>query len=263
MANAKPAAKTAVKKEPTVVKEEKWVQKDRIYILKNGATPVHFILRSKHSTSKPLQFFDGTKQRALRYASNQESLFVDEQYGDVTLPAIIFENGKLDVRAEQVALQQFLSIYHPDRNSVFVEFDPESIAENEMKNLDLELDAMNMARDMDISDLEAIARVVLRGRVSNMKASEIRRDMVQHARRNPQEFISLANDENIKLRNLAVRAVEEGFMKVLDDAVTVVWRDNGEKVITAPWGENVYSALAKYFKTEEGINTMQALMNKL
>lgn len=249
-------------KKATPTKE--WESKDRVYVLKNGSTPVNYILRSKHSNNKPLQYFDGKMQRAMRYATNQMSVFVDEQMGDVTLPAIIFENGKLFVPKENVLLQEFLSLFHPDNGKVFIEFDASQIADDEVKNIDLELDAMVLCREMEIEDLEAVARVVLRGRVVDMSSKEIRRDMLNYARKNPEEFISIANDENIKLRNIAIRSVEMGVLRVQDDNVTVCWNDKKkEKVLVAPYGENVYSALAKFFKTDEGLDVMQAIVNKL
>jgi hypothetical protein len=246
------------------VATQTWEQKDRLYVLKGGGSPVNFILRSKHSNNKPLQYFDGKMQRAMRYATNQTSVFIDDQIGDATLPAIIFENGKLMVRKEDILLQEFLSIYHPDKAKVFVEFDGSKLAEEEVKNIDAELDAMLLAREMEIEDLEAVARVVLRSAVTDMSSKEIRRDMLNYARKNPQEFISISNDENIKLRNVAIRAVENGILFIQDDNVTVCWNDKKkEKILVAPYGENVYSALAKFFKTDEGITTMQAILNKL
>lgn len=241
-----------------------WEIRDRIYILNGGITPVNYILRSRHHLNKPLQYFDGSMSRSLRYASNQASIFEDEQMGDVTLPAVIFKDGKLVVAKENVLLQQFLSIYHPDLGKVYAEFDANKEAEADVKTVEEELDAMNIAKDLPIEDLEAIARVVLQGRVSDMASNEIRRDMLIYARQNPNEFIQLTKDENINLRNIAVRGVEMGILFIKDDQRTVCWNDSKkEKIITVPYGENVYSALAVYFKTDEGLDTLQAISNKL
>lgn len=243
---------------------QSWEIRDRIYLLKGGATPVNYILRSRHHINKPLQYFDGTMSRSLRYASNQVSLFEDEQNGDVTLPAIIFKDGKLIVPKENTLLQQFLSIYHPDLDKVYFEFDSNKEAAQEVENVELELEAMNLAKEMDIADLEAIARVVLSGRVSDMASNEIRRDMLIFARQDPEEFIQLTKDENINLRNAAVRAVEMGIITIGDDQRTVSWGGKKKgKIITVPYGENVYSALAVYFKTDEGLDVLQAITNQL
>lgn len=237
--------------------------KQRIYTLVGGITPVNFILRSRHTSNKPLQFFDGKVNRSLRYASNQPTVFEDEQLGDVTLPAIIFNNGKLITRPEETVLQDFLS-KHPDNGKVFVEFDPSGKAEKEIDTIEKEFEAMSLARSMEIEDLEAIARVVLKSKVNDMSAKEVKRDMLLFARSNPDTFINLANDENIKLRNLAIRAVEGGILKVGPDNATVHWaKGKKEKIVTVPFGENVYSGLAKFFKTDEGITVMQAIVNEI
>lgn len=245
-------------------KSQSWELRDRIYVLKGGATPVNYILRSRHHINKPLQYFDGTMSRSLRYASNQTSIFEDEQMGDVTLPAIIFKDGKLIVPKENTLLQKFLSIYHPDLGRVYFEFNANESAKEEVQNVELELEAMTLAKDMDIENLEAIARVAIDGNVSEMASNEIRRDMLIYARNNPEEFIELTNDENITLRNAAVRAVEMGVIKIGDDQRTVSWvKGKKGKIITVPYGENVYSALAVYFKTDEGLDVLQKITNQL
>ena len=227
-------------------------------------TPVNYILRSRHHLNKPLQYFDGSINRSLRYASNQTSIFEDEQMGDVTLPAIIFKDGKLIVPKENVLLQQFLSLYHPDKEKVYKEFDANKEAETEIKTVEEELEAMNLAKDMPIEDLEAIARAVLHSKVSTMASNEIRRDMLIFARQNPDKFIDLANDENINLRNVAIRAVEMGVIALKEDQRTVYWNNKTkEKIITVPYGENAYSALAAFFKTDEGLDVLQSINNSL
>jgi hypothetical protein len=248
----------------TTATQPKWDVKDRIYILNKSRTPVNYILRSRHHLNKPLQYFDGTITRSLRFASNQISVFEDEQYGDVTLPAIIFRDGKLVVPKEQVLLQQFLSIYHPDLNKEYEEFDPNKLAEAEIASEEEKLDAQNLVREMDIEDLEAIARVALDGSISDMTSKELRRDMLVYARKNPADVMDLAQDENIKLRNLAVRAVEMGVIFIKDDNRTVCWNNKTkDKIVTVPYGENVYSALAAYFKTDDGLDVLQGITNKL
>jgi len=244
--------------------QPQWEVKDRVYILKGNRTPVNFILRSRHHLNKPLQYFDGTMTRSLRFASNQTSVFEDEQYGDVTLPAIIFKDGKLVVPKEQVLLQQFLSLYHPDLNKEYEEFDPNKLAEAEIASEEEKLDAQNLVREMDIEDLEAIARVALDGSISEMTSKELRRDMLVYARKNPAEVMDLAEDENIKLRNVAVRAVEMGVIFIKDDNRTVCWNNKTkDKIVTVPFGENVYSALGSYFKTDDGLDVLQGITNKL
>jgi len=58
-----------------------WEIKDRVYLLKGNKTPLLFTVPAKHSRAKSLLWFDEDKglQRELRYATNQNSPFVDEQ----------------------------------------------------------------------------------------------------------------------------------------------------------------------------------------
>ena len=88
--------------------------------------------------------------------------------------------------------------------------------------------------------------------------------MLIHARKNPQEVMDLSEDENIKLRNVAVRSVEMGIVFIKDDNRTVCWNNKDkDKIVTIPYGENVYSALASFFKTDEGLDILQGITNKL
>lgn len=241
-----------------------WDYKDRLYLLKTNGTPVSYTINSKHSRNHPLQYFDGKTQRPLRYATNQQSVFMDEQSGDVIIGRVTFNDGKLNVPKENVILQKFLSVFHPENNKTYIEFDPEKESSIFLYGEFETLDALNMVRDMEIHDLEAIARAKLKSRAATMTSSEIKRDMLLFAKSNPQEFMALANDDNLKLRNLAIRAQEFGIISISGDNRTVYWNDKAkEKIITVPFGENVYSALASFFKTDEGNDVLQGIQNKL
>lgn len=237
--------------------------KDRVYILSTDSTPISFQLRSRHTRYNPLLWFDGVSQKALRYCSNQQSVFIDKQDDNALLEPIIFENGKLIVPKENRVLQEFLSIYHPDKNIVFNEFDPESDALEDVETLGASISAQNIALEMDIADLEAIGRVLYRSKVDKMSSSELKRDVLLYARDYPQKFLDLANDTDIKLRNLAVKAVDMGIIGLKDDNTTIYWKDSKEVITKIKYGDNPYSSLAAYFKTDEGLDAMKTITSKL
>ena len=83
-------------------------------------------------------------ERELRYATNQKSIFVDEQEGAVTLKHIVFESGHLFVPKEKVNLQWFLE-YHPHRSTIFNELDNVVEATDELQVLEVQIAAMNAA----------------------------------------------------------------------------------------------------------------------
>ena len=242
-----------------------WEYKDRNYYLKGNKEPITFKLGSRHTSRHPLLWFDEEKgyNREMRYATNQKSVFVDEQDGPVTLAHIIFQNGTLNVPKENVQLQKLLSLYHPAKGQLYEEFDAVVQAKNEFDYMELEIAAMNAAYEMDIDKAEAILRVEIGSKVSNMSSKEIKRDLLLFARRTPQAFLELMEDENVELRNFGIKACELNILKISQDQRTFQWASNGRKLFTIPFDENPYSALAAWFKTDEGVEVYKAVEKKL
>ena len=54
-----------------------------------------------------------------------------------------------------------------------------------------------------------------------MSSKELKRDLMLFARSNPALFISLANDENVQLRNFAIRAAEVGIIKSITRSTNI------------------------------------------
>jgi len=254
---------TKEKKKPQV-KKDTWEVKDRYYHLLNGQSPLTTRINSKHSSRKPLMWFDEEKQynRELRYATNMKSPFMDEQKGTATLGHIVFENGVLMVPREKQALQKLLSLYHPNRNKVYAERDEVIEASNELDNLELQVEAMAMAINMDVDKAEAILRVELGSGVSKMSSKELKRDLLLFAKGNPELFLELVNDENVELRNFGIRAVEAGIVSLAQDQRTFTWASNGRKLMNVPFDENPYSAMAAWFKTDEGVEVYKSIEKK-
>jgi hypothetical protein len=96
-----------------------------------------------------------------------------------------------------------------------------------------------------------------------MTSKEIKRDLLVFAKRDPQLFLELANDENIHVRNTGLKAAEAGIIKLSDDQRTFKWVSNGRKLMTVPFDENPYSALAAWFKTDEGVEVYKTIEKKL
>jgi len=239
-----------VKEKPV---KETWEIKDRIYYLKNDKSPLTLTIPSKHTKKHALLYFDQEqgKQRELRYATNQDSVFVDEQKGECTMGHIIFRNGDLKVPKEKQNLQKMLSLYHPLRNRLYEEFSAIAVAEDDLDLINLEIDAMTAARQMDIDQLEAILRVEKGSVVNSMSSKELKRDGLLFAKNNPKTFIALAKDDNVQLRNFAIKAQEAGIIVLSQDQRTFTWGSNNRKLMNVPFDENPYSAFAAFLKTDE------------
>ena len=257
----KEVAKAAPKVEPT---KPSWEIKDRMYIVV-GQAPLTLTISSKHTARHPLLYFDKEKgiQREIRYATNQNSPFVDEQSGQATLGHIMFKDGALYVKKEKQNLQKLLSLYHPLLGNKYYEHNPVAIAEDELEDLEVQIDAMIAARSMDVDEAEAILRVELGSKVSSMTTKELKRDLMLFAKKQPDLFIELANDDNVHLRNIAIKASEMGIIKLSQDQRTFMWGSNGRKLMTVPFDENPYSAMAAYFKTDEGVEVFRSIEKNL
>ena len=261
--------------EPTQIVDEKkiikkdskpvWEIKDRTYLLSDSHSPITYTLQGKHTMRYPLLWFNKETgdQEELRYATNQNSPLVSQQKGQVTLGHIIFEDGLLNIPKEKQNLQKLLSIYHPGLNTKYTEFNPTMEAEDDLEYIELEVEAMNLAFQMDIDEAEAIVRVEVGSRVNKMSSKEIKRDLLLFARRNPSLFLELANDDNVQLRNLAIRATEANIIKLSHDQRTFMWGENDRKLMTVPFDENPYSAMAAFFKTDEGMLVFKSVEKKL
>jgi hypothetical protein len=227
-----------------------WEIKDRVYFLKGRQKPISRSIRSAN-----IYWFDEEKgyERELKHTLNQRTSFVDEMKGDQRLDHIVFRSGSLFVPKEKTVLQKLLSLYHPDRDKLYYEHKPAEVAAQQIDRLEMEADAIILARQVDIDTAEAIMRVELGSKVSNMSSSELKRDLLVFARRNPELFLELANDDNVLLRNFGIRAVEEGILKLSNDQRYFMWASTNRKVMTVPFDEHPYTALAHWFKTDEGM----------
>ena len=230
--------------------EDGWVIKDRFYLLKGNDKPL-----TKMIKAAGIHYWDEDKgyERELKYCSNQRTVFVDEMKGDQRLEHIIFRKGVLNVPKNKTVLQKLLSLYHPHIGKIFYEHQPEIIAEYEVDHIEMEIEALNAARDMDIDMAEAIIRVEKGSEVSKMSSKELKRDLLVYAKRNPKLFLELLHDDNVMLRNFGIKATELGIIKLSQDQRTFMWGSNDRKLMTVPFDEHPYSALAAWFKTDEGM----------
>ena len=255
---------TVITEEPKVRERVKpsneWEIKDRLYILKGGKKPL-----SRSIKSANIYYFDEEKgyERELKYCQNQKTSFVDEMKGDQRLEHIIFRSGNLFVEKEKVTLQKLLSLYHPHRDSIYEEYRPVEIAKNQLDWLEFEVEALKIAKDMDIDMAEAILRVEKGSSVSKMSSKELKRDLLLFARDNPKVFLELTDDDNVQLRNFGIKATEANIISLSSDQRYFIWNSNKRKIMTVPFDEHPYSALAAWFKTDEGMEIYSNIEKRL
>ena len=239
--------------------------KDKVYVLKRKTFPISFMLASRNTRNKPLLYFDSSKglNRALRYAVNQKSPFEDEQDGNFILEPIIFEDGLLAVNKYNQVLQQFLE-YHPDNGSLFEEVDTQRDATNQIDTLNAQLDAQIAARELDINTADALGRVLLGARVDRLSSEELKRDLILYARNHPREFLNMLNDPELKLNDIAAKAMQDGTFVLKNKKRDIFFNlpDNKNKLMGVPFGEDPLKLLASWLQSNDGLDTYEILSKK-
>ena len=254
------AKKQETKKEVVEQPKNTWEIKDRTYFLKDGKKPLSYIIKSAN-----IHYFDEELgyERELKYTSNQKTPFVDEMIGDQRLEHIVFRSGVLLVPRNKTVLQKLLSMYHPHKDNLYREFEPVKQAETQLDWLEFEVAAMNAANNLDVNMMEAVMRVELGNSVSKMSSQELKRDLLLFAKKKPKLFLELVTDENIELRNMGIKACEAHIIELSQDQRTFMWKSTGRKLMTVPFDENPYNALAAWFKTDEGVEIYSQVEKRL
>ena len=241
----------------------KWEVKDRVFKLtgKSGKLSSKWI-QTKTSTKQALHHFDGDKNRVLRFAENFDTPFEDEQDSTAIIKNIRFKNGTLFTKAKEIGKQQFLML-HPHFNKKWTLIDKAQEAEDEMVFLELEFEAMKVARESDYEILEAVMRAYLGSRIDEMSSAEVKKDALLLSKNDPKAFLELANDGDLQLRNIAVKAFEFGFLKLSADRTKVIRTDTKAKVIDIGFDENHFAKTTQYFKKDDGLALYKSILKKL
>ena len=237
---------------------------DRVFVLTKDKAPLSYALPSRNTKRFSLLYFDGTTNRALRYARNQKSVFEDEQDDKAILEPIIFEDGALIVPATNPVLGKFLDL-HPLNGEVFRELNQENEANDDIEMLNIELDAQVMARSMSIETMESVGRLIYGPSVDKMTSAELKRDIMLYARKYPKQFIELANDPDLEDSAMASKALSNGLFTLRNNNKEIWFNmpGNKRKLMNIQPGEDPVSALTVYFESEEGAPIAEAVKSKL
>ena len=236
------------------------------YKLKQDAAPLSYMLPTRHTRRSALLYFDNktNTNRALRYAANQKTPFEDEQDGNVILEPIVFEDGFLTVPSTNPVLQKFLYL-HPQRDIVFEEVDDEKDAKDEVEDLNVEVDALIQARQLSISQLEMVSRVLFGTDPDKVSTAELKRDVLVYARQEPHHFLHVLSDPELTHTSQVKVFFEKGLLSFRNKQKDVYFNtsSNRKRMLVVPFGEDPYYVVGSYLKSEEGIEALKMLESNL
>lgn len=237
---------------------------DKFYKLTRDAAPLSYMLPTRNSAHFSLMYFDEdtNTNRALRYARNQKSPFEDEQDDNAILEPVIFEDGMLSVPRTNPVLQEFLH-YHPLNGVKFVEIDNEKDASHDVEILNLEIDALIAAKELDIDMIENVTRVLFGRDTSKMSTAELRRDLLVFAKREPEYFLDVLTDPMLQLQGNVQMFFDKGLLSFRKNN-TEVWYNtssNKTRMLTVPYGSDPKETVASYLSSDDGIESLKMLEN--
>jgi len=214
---------------------------------------------SRHTKRKKLQYWDAEKKtsRALRYATNQESIFVDEQKGDILTEEIVFDHGQYRVPDDNPVLQRFMDM-HPDNvkngGQLFQEHDPVAESVAIMKDVMEKREAMNIFIDMDDKEKVAYLRNYLPTRVDKMAKSEIDVAIANRVEMDPEKFIEMNQDPDVGRKNTINEAIAANIIQWKKAKSQVNWNlgTRNSIICRIPEGENPEDALERYLMSNDG-----------
>ena len=219
---------------------------DKSYKLTRETAPLSLILASRHTNRFPLLHFDEDTgiNRPLRYARNQNSPFQDDQDDNAILEPIVFEDGFLYVNGR-----------------IFVEINKAKEAAEIVSDLNIEVDALIEARQLDVEQVENVARVLFQRDVTTVTTSELRRDILIFAKRDPGGFMRLLKDPMLKLNASIQNIIDKGLLQ-LRNQKREVWFNtpsNKKKMCNVPYGEDPMYIIASFFQSDDGLESFKHL----
>ena len=200
--------------------------------------------------------------RAIRYCSNEPSIYKDEQSEFAKRQHIIFRDKMLAVTYDKPNLKQFLEL-HPQNmangGSLFKEIDKNATAEEILEKEFSQHEAVSLVRDKAIDDLLPVA-LYLNINV-NQKNAEIKRELLQEAKSNPSKFIQLFDNPQVKCRSAVMQATDYQILNKKKDGM--YWYDSNRLIVSAPAGTDPVDVTTRFFLTDKGASAYERVLQEL
>lgn len=245
------------KKKTVVRRKEVVLQHAEFEIPKNAG--IVFMLPQKGVT-----VYDPEKDtvREMRYCPNEPSIWSDEQGDKARKEAVAFREGKLFVPKDKPNLRKFMDL-HPmnmeNGGQLFRQVDKKRDAEKELNQEFLLNDAITMVRDKSIDELLPVA--IFFGININAPTTEIRFNLLNIAKKKPQEFIESFDNPQVQARSIVQQASDYQFVNLKPNGA--YWFDSNQLIVSVPVGQEPIDVLTRFCLTEKGASVLSNLEEKL
>jgi hypothetical protein len=254
-ANQAPAKQV---KKSAPIKRKVEVPVTRVYQTVEGGGVVHMI------QSKGVTIFDKEtgNVREMRYCPNEPSIWRDEQSDNAKKQAVVFRNGSLVVPKEKPNLMAYLDLHPANQangGNAFKLVDNKKDAEQNLAREFSVSEAIIAVRDKSIDELLPVA--IYFGMDINRETSELRFDLLQKAKRDPEEFLSAFDSPIVKVRATVSQAASYQIISLKEDGA--YWFDSNKMIVANPAGHDADDTLSRFLMTEKGATTLASLEERL
>jgi hypothetical protein len=261
---AKPAEETTPKvqataqKKSTVVRRTPEPQRNAEYEL-IGKGGIVTMLPQKGVTTYDAEV---DSVREIRYCPNEPSIWADEQGDKAKKEAVIFREGRLFVPKEKPNMRKFMEV-HPGNKAnggrLFQVVDKKAEAEEQLNREFLLNDAISIVREKPIEELLAVA--IYHGINIDGTTSDIRYNLLNVAKKKPQDFIDSFDSPEVMTRSTVQQAKDYQFIKT--SASGVYWFDTNQLIVSVPAGMDPIDVMTRFCLTEKGAAVLSNLEEKL
>jgi len=219
------------------------------------------------------------RNRKIQYVLGEESIYAKEQSDNPVLQDIIFINGVLIVQPQQVNLIQFMEMSNynesnpnrmPGKQAIFFKLDVASDTKETVEGMEVEVDALYIARSMEPQKMVGFARTL--GMNVDRSMYEIKHDVMTFAKNNPTLFLESVDNPRTERKQIILDAIDYGIIDFNNHANEVNWIMGTKRptIIHTPVGvdkidyfveftfdsegEEVYSEIQKRMKKMDSID---------
>ena len=116
------------------------------------------------------------------------------------------------------------------------------------------------AKELNISQLEDMTRILYGRDPSVMSTEELKRNVLVYAKTEPKEFLDIMNDPLLKLQSNVQSFFDSGVLvERSKGAIHFNLKKNKERVLIVPPGGDTRLLLTEYFQSDEGIPALKLL----
>jgi len=212
------------------------------------------------------------KNRKIQYVLGEETIFAKEQSDNPVLADIIFVNGALIVSPQQVNLLRYLEMSNynesnpnkmPGKVAIFYKVDIESDTKDTVEDMEVEADALYMARSMEPQKLVGYARTL--GINVDRSMYEIKHDVMSFAKENPSVFLKSIDDPRTERKQVVLDAIDYGILDFGHHANEINWVMGTKRptIMHTPVGVEKLDYFVEYTFDSEGEDVYKEIQRKM